>query len=541
MSYKGIRAPIYIGQDGWSANKNQTQIKSSQLIVANDITYEYGTVGKEGGAVRYTPNPIDNGATILGGTDWWPNTNLQRMVVMTSSGKLLRDTGSGQFLVTLKSGLNQPTYIPYFVTGGSETQAANKKLFCFTGSNPVQVLSGDGTTTTNLATPPSDWATRPPIAGDIYVQRLWGASGHFVYFSNPANHEDFTTVNVTGQLAVYPGIGDEIVAIKAFKGFLFVWKKPFGIFFINANDPNIQNWSVTPVTAGLGAAGPGAVCAYDNDIVFLDVAGSVCQLASTLQFVPGTNAVVPTTTFASSSISLVAYIDPFIRDNFDTSALRLCQSGWHAHKREMTFCVTTIGSPVNNGRLTVDFNRPDIVRFRWSIRDICTAMIMARDTDLTMHPFLGDDKGLIWKIDQPTRSKDGQGYISIFQTGHEEFSNLFGGFPSQEKFASSRKLFQFLEVVANPVGNWNLSIDVYIDSKYTQTVQFNMGVSGAALDSFILDTSRLAGNAVQSKRRRIKGSGRRISLAGHTSGPGEDFSIEKIYVEFQPGAERDPS
>ena len=224
--YTGLTYPINIGQDGWSAARSQTQIKSTQLITALNVTYENGVMGKEAGALTYTVAPIAGAPQITAGTDYWPDPNTQRMVVMTETGIVYKDSGLGTFPVTLTSGMNAPNRTPQFVAGGKETQVANKKLFLFTDTNQVKVLSGDGVTMTNISSPPADWTNVRPVCGCIHENRLWGGAGHFVYFSNPANHEDFNTALVSGIQAVFPGVGDEIVHIESFKGMLLVFKKP---------------------------------------------------------------------------------------------------------------------------------------------------------------------------------------------------------------------------------------------------------------------------------------------------------------------------
>ena len=530
MAYRGHTYPIPLGIDGWSANRNQTQITSSQLIQAQDVTYEFGTLGKEGGASLYTPSPIAGGNVILAGRDWWPDINTQRSVVFAADGNVYKDSGSGAYPVTLKTGMNLPTKAPQFVAGGKELQASNRKLFLFTENNQVQVLSGDGATMTALALPPADWSTYRPVAGCVHLNRLWGAAGHFVYYSTLTNHEDFQTVNQTGVVSIYPGVGEEIVHIESFKGMLLVFKRPAGIYFLDANDPNVTNWVVSPVSDMQGAGGPGCVCSIDNDVLFMDNSGNIGLLSAVMQELPHG-------TFAVSSLTYTGNIDPYIRDTFNTSRVTGVQSIYYAAKREVHYAFPRVGSSINNSRLVVDYNRPDINRFRYSYRDICQAIWLRKDTTLVDRPQIGDNAGQVWNLDQASRDKGGAGYLSVFQTGHEDFASMTVDFPSIKRLAGKNKLFHFLELVADPKGNWNISCDVLVDNNYKITVQFNMGVTGAALDSFVLDSDRLAGSTVEKKRRRIIGEGRRISLIGSTNGAGQDFSLAQMLVEFSIGSE----
>ena len=531
MAYRGYTFPMPIGIDGWSGNKNQTQIKPTQLIQAQDITYEYGTIGKEGGCALYSSPAIVGAPAIRAGISFRYLPNVQAITVFCDDGKVYRGSGAS-FTIIIRSGLNAPIMAPQFVTGGKETQAAWEKLFLFSDTNMPQVLIANLPTMADIANPAADWSIFKPVCGCIHNNRMWAGAGHFAYYSDPSDHENFTTggPTVTGQIAVYPGVGDQIVHLESFKGMLLVIKKPYGIFLVDTSNPDITQWVVGKVSEKVGAAGPGCVVPTDNDVLVMDPAGSINQISAVTQE-------LPIGTFAASSITFAATMDPFIRDNFNFAKLHTVQSVYYPIKREVHFCVPRTGSNLPNARFVVDYNRPDIARFRWSIRDICPAIWPYVDSDQVSRLMIGDTTGNIWRLDLPQRSKGTSGYYSVFQTGHEDFSAMFIGAPSVQKLAGANKNFQFLELVSDPRGNWNLSVDVFLDTEFQQTVQFNMGVTGVPLDVFTLDRDPLAGDALRRKRKRITGEGRRISLAGYTSDRGQDFSVEKFLVEFTVGKE----
>ena len=92
--------------------------------------------------------------------------------------------------------------------------------------------------------------------------------------------------------------------------------------------------------------------------------------------------------------------------------------------------------------------------------------------------------------------------------------------------------------MVEPTGNWNLAVSVMWDGETVQTVNFNMGTSGATLGAFVLGTDKLAGDQILNRKKRIVGSGRRLSLSGTNSGAGEDFSVGQFLLHALVGDER---
>ena len=142
-------------------------------------------------------------------------------------------------------------------------------------------------------------------------------------------------------------------------------------------------------------------------------------------------------------------------------------------------------------------------------------------------------------LDQDSRSLDGTtGYMGRIQTPPDDFNRLANPYLHTYGIQTKRKNGQFLELVAEPEGNWNINADIIWDGVTRQTVTFNMGVTGSNLDSFVLDTSVLAGSLVTNKRRRILGGGRRFSVALYNNGAAQDFSLAAAYLHATLGDDR---
>lgn len=524
MSYRGHIAELPIGQGGLNGTRNMALVRPDELILASNLTYESGSLRKEGGAEKYNSSAISGSPRVIGGCDWWPTDGVQRMVVLLSDGNLKKDSGAGTFGVTLASGLTVSDVLGVFVEGGSEAAGANRKLFCFTGKNAVQVLAADGATTAAIATPSADWSgSSQPLFGFVHEGRMWAGGNlnrpHQIYYSMPTNHENMTGAG-SGSLSIFPGEGERLIGGISYKGVAILWKHPRGIYLVDTTDPVVTNWRVERITQGVGAVSPLAIVQVDDDVLFLDATMNFQLLSGVQEFGD----------MASRNVSQPRHMGQHVRDHYNLGRQTAVCAMYYPAKREAHYAMSGSGATANNRRLVVDFNMPEI-RFRESDRDTCESMWLREDSEGIQRPMHGDNAGFVWHMDQETRSKDGVGYTGEFQSAHLDLGYL------DPKLATLNKIGDFLECVVEPTGDWDLSVDIIWDGVVKQTLSFNMGTSGTALGSFTLGTDILGGEALVNRRKRIVGSGRRFSLKGRNSGAGQDFSVARFYLEFRAGEE----
>lgn len=523
MAFSGDIAELILGIDGFTGTKNQAIVGPQQLLVSENLTYENGTLQKEGGSSKYNSTAITGEPTIQGGWDWFPTDGTQRMVVLLSDGTLKKDTGGGDFTVTLASGLSVADVVGVFVEGGKELAANDRKLFLFTGKNDVQVLAADGATTTAISAPPSDWSgSNQPMTGAIHENRLCAAGNtndpHRVYMSLPTDHEDFTGTPLS--FAVYPGEGIKIVQVISFKGLLIVFKFPRGIYLIDTSNSDTTKWRITKHSTSIGGVSPLGATMIDDDIIFIDPTGSFHLISAIQQF----------GNIGSRNLSDIAQFDVFMRNDANLAELPRTQCIYYVAKRIAMFIASSSGTTYDR-KYIVDFNRSDLPRFTTSTKDINRAIWLREDATGIARPTTGDTSGFVWNLDRDNRSVDGSGYQGKFQSPHLDLSHL------DPKLGAVDKNGKFLELVVEPVGNWDLSVDILWDDVVSETITFNMGSSGSTLGAFVLGTDVLSGSNLINKRRRIHGKGRRISLVGRNNGDGQDFSIAKFYLLFTRGSD----
>lgn len=519
MAFTGEVAELLIGTGGLTGTKNQATVLPDQLLEALNITYENGTIQKEGGSAKYS-SEISGTPTIIGGHDWHPSLAVQRRIILGSDGILYKDTGDGAFSVQLKTGLSVSGVNPVFVDGGQEQGAAVKHLFLFTGKNAVQVLDDDGATTGDISDPPTDWSgSNQPYFGVVHEGRLWGGGNlndpHRIYASLPTDHEDFTSTPFT--LDVSPGVGERLIAGASFKGFLVLWKYPHGIFLVDTSSADTANWRVTTHSEEIGGVSPNCWTGIDDDIVFMDHTSAIHVLSAIQEF----------GNLGSRNISTVSQFDVISREILDLGELLDTQCVYYIAKRQVHFTCST-SSDAYDRRIVLDLNRPDLGRFSISDKDVNASIWLVQDSNGIERPYIGDKSGFVWELDQANRST-GTGYNGQFQTPHLDFSHLDPALGTIEKNG------KFLELVVEPKGNWSLSVDILWDDVIHQTLDFNLGTTGSSLGSFVLNTDKLAGSNLLNKKKVISGSGRRFSIICRNSGDGQDFSIAKFYLGFTRG------
>ena len=531
MAFDGQVVALPLGQLGLTATKNMAKVEAGQLLESLNVTYDTGALRREGGAVWYNSTPIAGNPTVIGGWDWWPTWSLQRNVILTTDGKLLLEGETpGDFSGVLASGLSTSyTTIPIFVEGGAEGITKARKLFVFTGSNQVRVVAGNTIPATVVAKPPADWGSTFPTVGALHQNRLWAAGNtsdpHRLYYSTTGDHEDFQAASA-GTLSVYPGEFDGINALISMKGRLIIFKRPKGIYIADVTDPNLQGWSVQRITRSVGIAGPNAWFTVDDQILFMDGNGNIHNLAAVQEF-------------GEFSLKYVSNqfnedIENLVRDNMNLARLQYTRTIYYAARREGWFVLSLKGSNVGNCRLVLDFNdQSRMPRFRFSKRGLTIGAVwVRRDVDGVERPLIGEANGRILKLDQGNNSINGEGYLSQFTTPLWNLDFL------DPRLSNLRKLCHFLELNVEPLGNWTVNIDVFLDGRYSQTLYFNMSTQGTPIGSFILGDDALGNDRFSRRRRRMIGSGSTIQLTGYTNNPNEDFSIFQAFLYFTIGDER---
>ncbi len=507
MGYTGRVAVIPAGAEGLNDDENKARIPYTALTRAKGVVFTDGVIRKEPGAVAVDSNGIAGAPTVLAGYAWRPTDAVQRIITACSDGKIYKEVSGDLDSVTLATGLSS-TARGIFVPAGAESAGRNRKLFYFNGTNAVQVLSGDGTSMTAIANPPTDWSgSNQPLCGIVHGPRLFGFGNlndpHRIYGSGPADHEDLLCATKV-QLACFPGVGQRLVAAVGHKGVLYRFKYPKGIFWLNDEPTRTADWTLHEITREIGVAQSpyAALNVGGQNAIFLSAEGSFHVLS-----------VLASGGIEESDLTDKLKIKRWVRENVALDRLNQVVSLWDEAESTAIFVLPKAGSTVNNLRLMFDFSdfrTTGAIKFSWSERDTAEALFLRKDTDGLERPAIGDNAGKVWMLNQAARTKGGA-YAGEYQTAETDLRFVDPG------LACIKKNADWLELEFNPPGAAStLTVEVYFDGTLSQTLSFNA------------NTRR--------HRQRLVGSFYRISLLASNAVNNADFSVVEHRIGFRPGS-----
>lgn len=536
MGYTGLEVKIPMGQIGLFTDLAPGDVPPGALIKAYNVSFETGVITKAPGSLRYNSTQVLP-SPIVALFDWWPNTVTQRLIAACANGSIYRDIGDRVFsgATAIKTGLGSLTPRAMFVEGGQETASRAKKLFFFSSESQVQVLSGDETTFSAIANPATDWTTaKYPTFGFIHRNRLWAFMGQRAYASDTANHENHTSNNLT--MNIFPGEGGSLIGGYVYKGRAFVFKEGGFVYYLDDTDPDSDNWNWRRLSAGFGLSSPHGVTGILDDMVAVNESGSPTSYAATNSFGD----------IESADLLRLLQIENYFRSVTSTAGLEYLHSIYYENKKQAFFTWRTSYRTTNNAFLVLDFNKENTRAAIWT-KDQAECLALRKDSaDRVRRPIYGSADGYVYLMDREDRLVGGSGYTGEFKTGHMDFKWV------DARMGEKNKIFDFLSIEFIPQGNWNLNVDVFIDGKFIETINYKQDVRDDGLDSFTLgsgsgtgittpaggDGDPIGREEAQTIRMPLHGSGRRISFHCRGTGTNQNFAVASLTVGFRPSAEQ---
>lgn len=520
MAYTGATVKIPLGNFGLLTDMSPSSLPLGALIEARNVIINNGTVQKAPGSYRYNVNhPLDD--EVHGLFDWFPTPFVQRLIALTKSGSIYKDTGNRTFnnATAITTGLTQISPRAQFVEAGNETAGRNKKLFLITdGANQIKVLEGDGSSFNDISLPASDWSTSNyPRCGVVHRNRLWLFSGQRAYASTTGDHEDFQGASILTQ-NIFPGEGGDVVGAFVFKGRLFTFKEGEFVYYLDDSDTNSTNWFWRKLASNFGLASPNAIVNALDDMLVGNSGGTVTSYrgADTLGDIE------------SADIFRVAGMERYLRATTHPKGINEMHALYDEELKQVYFTYRSTYTNVNDMLINLDINR-DGPRITYLEKGSPICLALYRGSDQLNRPIYGDKDGYINVMNYENRLEGSSSYTGAFQTAFNDFEEAQAGLGAQNK------QFDFIWVEYVPEADVDLSIDVYIDGKFMETVTTKLSLyDDPQLNTLALGSARFGQYTTVSNPIPIHGMGRRISFRVYNSGSNESFQISSIEVGFRP-------
>ena len=370
----------------------------------------------------------------------------------------------------------------------------------------------------------------------------------------------FSTVRVTGgvdsnsgsgSINIFPGEGDRISAITAFRGLLVIWKYPRGLYTLDPRDTNPSRWSVRRISDKLGCVGAQGFAGIDQDIVFLDAGGGIHSLGSTDEFGD----------VSSSDLTQVSGIDEWMLENVDFNRLQEARMAYDELEKELHMILPIRGTVrpnlnrfrnKNAVRMIVDLNQ-QTPRFRINTAGNPTAIYVWRQTDSRQRVMVGMRNGDVYTIEETLRV--GRALVETEKLIREpmKLKTSTMSFAFQDpRLQFVRKTIDEIEIRLQHEGDFAFDIVVEVDDGVREkpvVIRVDPTDQIAAVgdtaqsnpEAFILDESRLALPDFIHIRRRVGLSGENFSFRIEEKdgtdrtglNPSGNFTILRFSVYFR--------
>lgn len=525
MQYPGQIAVIPFGDGALQSDDPQTKILTGRLISALNVSFHRGVAEKEGGSRRWNSSALPAG--VIQFSDYWPTPILQRVIAVCSNGKVYRMPNYyTQAEVTAAGSAPATLSVSGFLTmikGGEEEAGNSKKLFIMTGSNPIQVIEGDGTTRRDITAGASDWTgINQPFAGVVHGTRLfaWGNQNdrHRVYASASGDHEDFTGTPMS--FSIYPGEGETLTAGFVFREKFFIMKRPSGLYVLDDSSTNSADWHFVRSTSSFGGISPHCVSLAFDDVLIGNEYGSITSLQAAQTFGD----------LLSSDLFHLLRIQEYAKNEVRADGYNNRQAVYYKGKKTVLFTFQSQASTRNDRIVSLHYRTPQEVMASWSDKDQPNCLVIKKDQNGIERPAYGADDGFIYEMDTADYwvgdGSDGlvqTAYSFEVQTPHMDFGEL------GPQVSEAQKQYDFLDVVFLPTGKFNVNIDVFVDGRLLQTINCDLSC-GRELGVYRLDDASVDPTVPQSRQFPLNCSGKRISFRCYNDNAGENVKLVKLKV-----------
>ena len=482
------------------------------LLDAKNLVYEFdGGIHKAPGTAKLNASALESGAAVRGVYDYWRQGTVdsptQRRIIHVGT-KIKYDQADGVF-IDMFTGINA-TGIPNYSTFDD---------LLLIGSSATADLprSWDGTTPQLLIGSP------PNFSFSVTHKNHQFAAGVFtnpsrLYFSVPLNPEDWTNTG-SGSIDIDPNDGDMITGIISHKDNLWVFKGPNRGSIHRVFGSSLADWSKEPFVQGLPVPWINSLFKFGDDIGFMTTNGSVHSLKATAAY-------------GDFNQAWLSYpINKYLQENLNNSRSRFTVAATDPNRGYVWIGVTPSGQSTNTRYLIMDyrFMSQNEQYPRWSYWDARAFASIALVRDVQRPRLMaGGYDGLVYKLDQTTRSNDGSAINMLAQTP----SMTYGEEWLLKNFAGAG-------VSLNSLNNNIVTLAWLLDGVTSQSTTVNQGATGSLFDVGLFDTAVFGGQSFVPRFFSIENGGdfRAISYSFSDTANNSDLEIHSFMSKITPCGE----
>lgn len=505
MSFDGqIFQLLFTGS--FNGNANVDQIPAGDYASdSRNINTHNGGAEKRGGTAPVNSPAISGNPVALGG------------------GQLIkRTTGTEHIYVAADDGKVYRNYTTAILTGRSAVAKTNftaidDEMYICNGVNDVQVDTGSAVAT--ITTPAADWTgTNQPkkivVHGRGSSRRAfaWGVAGkeNTLYYSSLGDFQEFSG-GTSGTIVVDIRDGVGIVDCISIDENLLIRSRNQD-YWLDDSDTTPSNWGYFKTGWQGGVHSEQLSVHIYNDVYTMSTDGEIYTISRAEQI----------RNYRRASIARPFFIHHYISDNIDLTKIDQFHMSFDPRIQAIKIWVVRTGQTECDTALVYYVNEQ-----RWApphdaqensndsgYHAAVSFSVSVSDEEML---YTGDYNGFVWKLEETTKSDNGNGYKSNIVTGWLVF-DLIG----QEK----RIVYATLHHISR--GPYDIDIKIYVDSFQQASSSATLISTGAVLGAFTLGTDILSAIGMTKQEFEIGHVGERFKFEFSNDGAGEDYFFSQI-------------
>jgi hypothetical protein len=504
MGYVGQTYRIPCDKGGLSGNTNIDMIAPTDMVEGSkNINLHNGGREKRGGSAHIYSTDDKFAAEIRGIYDFTDVSGTQHVIVADALGKVWADETT-----CFLTGMSTSKFFNF--------ETAQNLLFVTSESSTPKTWNGISASGSGMASGAADWATNPVLQFILHgygnSERLWAVNKIGVYASSLTNMLDFGAASVINIPIDTGGVG--LVGGVEFQDKLFVFSRKKS-YIIDDTSTTTSDWGYETAGWDGGAANRRLIIKTPNDLVCMAEDGNVYSVLGVNQ----------TGDYEASSISRPHYIHKWIADKVDLSKIDQFHGQYDPSMRAIKIWV------VRNGESQADTCLVYFIDIQaWIIHDNenytsgykASSSAVVRKTAGDYRIYTGDYAGNVWRLEESTKTDDGNGFYGGFKTPFMSFDN-----------PRVKKRYDKIWVVVKTFGSYNLQYKWWLDGRYQGVGSISLEGVGGILGSFILATDTIGGLAFTDSGNDLGSVGKRLQLEFYNSNASEDFFVSSIMIDHK--------